>query len=383
MRYLILAAVAALSSAITTGSVAAQPDTGGEPGAVLSARALGGGELIPGAASGYRISYRTTGQNGEAVVSGGAIYLPGGAAPAGGRPVVSWAHGTSGMTQGCAPALNGGMADKFDETPQLATYLAHGYAVVASDYVGLGGPGVYEYLAGRAAGHAVLDIVRAGHAVNAELSESFVLAGHSIGGQSVLAAAGMSAGYAPELDLRGTLAYAPTSNVEELIALLSRPGVPVLPGLDGLHARLVMILAGLDHARPDLGLADYLSPHGHEVLAIARSGRDCLSSLESAVAGRSVGELFSTSLPEPVIAGLRDYLSVPITGYRGPVVLLQGGADTVQPVPTTVLLHQQLQAAGTDNRLVLVAPATHFTILRSADPDAQTFLADVLPTGER
>ncbi|MFF0611319.1 hypothetical protein ACFYUD_21925 [Nocardia tengchongensis] len=77
---------------------------------------------------------------------------------------------------------------------------------------------------------------------------------------------------------------------------------------------------------------------------------------------------------------LRDYLSVPTTGYRGPVVLLQGGADTIQPVPTTVLLHQQLQAAGTADQLVLVAPATHFTILRSADPEAEAFLARVLPT---
>lgn len=379
MRYLILVAIAALSSAAATGSAAAQPDTGGAPGAVVSSRPLNAGELISGAASGYRITYRTTGQNGEAEVSGGTIYVPEGATPADGRPVVSWAHGTSGMTAGCAPTINGGMADRFDETPQLSTYLAHGYVVAASDYIGLGGGGVYEYLAGRAAGQAVLDIVRAGHAVDAGLSESFVLAGHSIGGQSVLAAAGMSAGYAPELDLRGTLAYAPTSNVEDVIALLSRPGVPVLPGLDGLHARLVMILAGLDHARPDLGVTDYLSPHGHEVLAIARAGNDCLASLEAAVTGKSVGELFTTSLPESVISALRDYLSVPPTGYRGPVVLLQGGSDTVQPVPTTVLLQQQLQSAGTDSRLVLHAPATHFTILKFADPEAQAFLARVLP----
>ncbi|MGW4351112.1 lipase family protein [Nocardia sp. NPDC004582] len=379
MRYLMLAAIAALSSAAATGSAVAQPDTGGAPGAVVASRPLRGDELIPGAASGYRVTYRTTGQNGEAAVSGGTIYLPEGTAPADDRPVVSWAHGTSGMTAGCAPTINGGMADTFDETPQLSTYLAHGYVVAASDYIGLGGAGVYEYLAGRAAGHAVLDIVRAGHAVDAGLSESFVLAGHSIGGQSVLAAAGMSAGYAPELDLRGTLAYAPTSNVEDIIAALSRPGVPVLPGLDGLHARLVMILAGLDHARPELGVTDYLSPHGHEVLAIARAGNDCLASLEAAVAGRSVGELFTTSLPESVISALRDYLSVPATGYRGPVVLLQGGADTVQPVPTTVLLQQRLQSAGTDSQLVLRAPATHFTILKFADPEAQDFLNRVLP----
>ncbi|MFD7844407.1 hypothetical protein ACFV4K_15890 [Nocardia sp. NPDC059764] len=140
-----------------------------------------------------------------------------------------------------------------------------------------------------------------------------------------------------------------------------------------------MILAGLDHARPDLGVTDYLSPHGHEVLAIARAGHDCLASLEAAVTGKSVGQLFTIALPDSVISALRDYLSVPATGYRGPVVLLQGGSDTIQPVPTTVLLQQQLESAGTDSQLVLHAPATHFTILKFADSEAQDFLNRVLP----
>ncbi|WP_067814256.1 lipase family protein [Nocardia inohanensis] len=376
MRYLALAALIAVSSATTVGSVAAQPHT--EAGAIVSSHPLSGAELIAGAGGGYRIVYRTTGQNGDQQVSGGTVYLPAGTPPPGGWPLVSWAHGTSGMTEGCAPNLTGGMADKFDETPRMARYLADGYAVAASDYIGLGAPGDYEYLASRAAGHAVLDIVRAGHTLDAALSRSFVLAGHSIGGQSVLAAAQLLPEYAPELELRGTLAYAPTSNVEDVITTLGQPGVPALPGLDGLHARLVMILAGLDHARPDLRVTDYLSDRGRDLLAIARTGQDCLGALEAAVAGRPVGELFSAPL-SPLSAALRDYLTVPTTGHQRPVLLLQGASDTVQPVPTTVLLNQQLQQGGADSQLVLRASATHFTILEAAEPEARAFLDRVLP----
>ncbi len=35
------------------------------------------------------------------------IVIPGGAPPAAGFPVVTWAHGTTGLVQQCAPSLDG------------------------------------------------------------------------------------------------------------------------------------------------------------------------------------------------------------------------------------------------------------------------------------
>ncbi|MFD5179793.1 lipase family protein [Nocardia sp. NPDC058379] len=371
------AAVLALTSMTAAGRASAQPP---EPGSVVTARELTGGELIPGAARGYRLLYRTTGQHGEPQVSGATVLVPAGDPPEGGWPMVSWAHGTSGMTYGCAPNLDGGQADTFDETPQMSTYLDQGYAVAATDYIGLGGPGTYEYLAWRAAGHALLDAVRAGHTVDPRLSRSFVAAGHSIGGQAALAASRLWPDYAADLDLRGTVAYAPTSNIGEAIAALARPGTPALPGLDGLHARLVMILAGLDHARPDIGVADYLTPHGRHLLDVARAGEDCLGVLEAAVAGRPVGALFAAPLADPpLMTALADYLDPPTDGFRRPVLLLQGDADRVQPMPTTVLLQEQLRFAGADSRLVRHPSADHFAILVATAGETRSFVAGVLP----
>lgn len=277
--------------------------------------------------------------------------------------------------------LDGEMADGFNETPQLSSYLARGYAVEATDYIGLGAPGFYEYLAGRADGHAVLDIIRAGHMLDPALSESSVLAGHSIGGHSVLLAAELAPRYAPELDVRGALSYAPTSNVDGLITAVVGPGLPAMPFLDGLQVRVMMILAGLDHARPDLHAVDYLSPWGKQMLAIAKEGHNCMGAVEAAVAGQPLGKMYAKPLSDPALsAALHDYLSVPTTSYRTPVLLLQGASDTVQPMPTTLLLQQQLQQGGTDSRLRLYPSATHFTVLRQAASDEQAFLLRTLPS---
>ncbi|MFB8003691.1 lipase family protein [Nocardia sp. NPDC056000] len=379
MRGMALAALVAAATTVTPALAAAQPTAG--PGTIVRSEPLAESDLIPGAAHGYRVVYRTTGQNGEPQISGGSIFLPAGAAPPGGWKVVSWAHGTSGIAQGCAPNLTGGMADTFNERPELTHYLSQGYAVEATDYIGLGAPGFYSYLAGRADGHAVLDIVRAGHAVDPALSESYVLAGHSIGGHSALFAAHLSPTYAPELDLHGTVSYAPTSNVEQLIAALAQPGLPEVSVLDGFRTRLIMVLAGLDHTRPDLRLTDYLSPLGRHLVAIAQAEIDCKDSLEEAAAGQPIGEMFSRPLSDPAItAALIDYLAVPASDYHQPVLLLQGASDTLQPIPTTVALQQQLQQGGTDSRLQIYPSATHFTVLTQSAADTESFLATVLPT---
>jgi dienelactone hydrolase len=362
------------------GVSAADPVASSGPGTIVSSRSLEATELIPAAGEGYRLVYRTTSRDGEPATSGGNVYLPAGAAPPGGWRVVSWAHGTSGMAQGCAPNLLGGIADTHDETPQLTDLLAQGYAVVATDYIGLGAPGRYEYLSGRAEGHAVLDIVRAGRLVEPDLSDSYALAGHSIGGHAVLHAAQLSSSYAPELDLRGTAAFAPTSNYEQLISALSGPDLAV-PFPAGLQLRVLMILAGLDHAHPELGVADHLSERGKHVVAIAESGEDCLRPAEQALTGRPFSQLFTKPLSDPALtAALREYMAAPTTGYDRPLLLLQGGADTVQPIPTTVLLQQQLEQSGTDSRLLVYPAADHFTLLPHARHDTAAFLAHMLPS---
>ena len=169
----------------------------------------------PGAGDAFRILYRSTGLNGEPIAVSGAIFIPPGAAPQGGRNVIAWAHPTSGVVEACAPSL---MPDVAGMIWGLADMLAQGYVVVATDYPGLGVPGqIHPYLIGVSEGRAVLDSVRAARALpRTGASNRFAVWGHSQGGHASLYTGELAASYAPELKLVGVAAAAPATYLAEL-----------------------------------------------------------------------------------------------------------------------------------------------------------------------
>jgi pimeloyl-ACP methyl ester carboxylesterase len=168
----------------------------------------------PLGASAYRILYRSTGLNGEPVAVSGVAIVPADDA-ASDRPIVAWAHPTTGVVPRCAPSL--GML-VFQTMQGLREMVARGYVVVATDYPGLGTKGPHPYLVGVSEGRAVLDSVRAARLLpNNQAGKRFTVWGHSQGGQAALYAGILAADYAPELDLRGVAAAAPATDLETLL----------------------------------------------------------------------------------------------------------------------------------------------------------------------
>lgn len=168
-------------------------------------------------AQAWRILYLSEQSNGQKSVVSGIIIAPTGPVPDGGRPVVAWAHPTMGMNQTCAPSRK---TDPFSGMSWLQTMLANNWIIVATDYYGLGTPGVLPYLVGEIEAYDVINSVRA--AIRLEdtgAGNRYALWGHSQGGHAVLWAAQISDEYAPELQLVGTAAAAPAS---ELVALMSQ-----------------------------------------------------------------------------------------------------------------------------------------------------------------
>ncbi len=183
-----------------------------KPGAILNVWPLIGGSPDNGEA--FRILYQSTGLKGEPIEVSGAIYIPPGPAPAGGRPVIAYGHPTSGVVEKCAPSL---MPDNAGLIWGIKSMLAKGYIVVATDYPGLGTPGIHPYLIGVSEGRAVLDSVRAAIALpRSGASNRFVLWGHSQGGHAVLYAGELAKSYAPDLKLLGVAAAAPATYLIEL-----------------------------------------------------------------------------------------------------------------------------------------------------------------------
>ena len=78
-------------------------EAAGRPGSIIRVWPLEGGG--PGGGNAFRILYRSTNPSGEPIAVSGAIFIPPGAPPAGGRNVIAWAHPTSGVVEDCAPSL--------------------------------------------------------------------------------------------------------------------------------------------------------------------------------------------------------------------------------------------------------------------------------------
>src|ERR1700723_2304164 len=175
-------------------------------------------ELIDGAPLGattYRVLYRSTGLDNKPILVSGVVIVPPGDPPPGGRPIVAWAHPTSGVVPRCAPSL---AIFLFEQIQGLRSFVRDGYVVAATDYPGLGTPETHPYLVGESEARAVLDSVRVARSMpGAGGGNKFVVWGHSQGGHAALFTGILAKSYAPELDLLGVAAAAPATDLVTLM----------------------------------------------------------------------------------------------------------------------------------------------------------------------
>lgn len=340
------------------------------PGTVVGTGELPREWWIPGTARAYTTTYTTTGPGNAPALSTGAVYLPEGMPPPGGWPVVSWAHGTVGIGDRCAPSRN-------PKTERDSNYLSHwlrqGYAVVASDYVGLGTPGVHPYLDGRIAAHSVIDMVRAARAQSPELSRKWVVIGQSQGGHAAMFTARLATGYAPELDYRGAVGTGVPTNLD-LALPIAGPYIPELP-LRESAAYIAYALTGLRAGHPDLNLDDYLSPRGRELLNRAETA--CSGEMEELFESVTIGELFSRPLLDPAVQkAIRDTLTVPVSGYDRPLFIGQGIDDRTLPYPLTLKFAADLALNGV-NFTIRPYPHGHSETMADSLPDSTPFVRNL------
>lgn len=183
-----------------------------KPGRVFHVHPQIGG--APANAKAFRIIYRSTNLKGEPIAVSGTVIYPAGAAPKEGRDVIAWAHYTTGVSGRCAPTLLPSLSGTI---AGLEDMLARGYVVVATDYEGLGTPGVHAYLVGISEARSVIDSVRAARSLTgAHATNRFAVWGHSQGGHAALFTGEVAAEYAPELKLVALATAAPATDLVEL-----------------------------------------------------------------------------------------------------------------------------------------------------------------------
>jgi pimeloyl-ACP methyl ester carboxylesterase len=331
---------------------APQPLPGHAHGDLIWARRLTGVPVVPGAAKTMVVLYRSQEGGGRLAVTSGVVSIPKGRAPRGGWPVVTWAHGTTGIADQCAPSRDDGTGAVHPYNayvfPELTSWLKRGYAVVRTDYQGLGTAYDHEYLNGKAEGRNVLDMVRAARRLDPALSKATIIAGHSQGGHAALFAAALAPKYTPELKVRGTVAFAPASHLDEQIPLTTSITAPN-PSLDALVATIARGLYDA-YGRPqgggpdDFDPATVMTPTGIQLTSEATTL--CLPDLAAQAAGVAPAALFQPGADFTLIKRLLDRNDPSHLTIRTPVLIEQGTADTTVIPLFTDQLAQELKTNG-------------------------------------
>lgn len=348
-------------------------------GKLIWQRKVRSGKLLKAAAGTRRVLYSSRTLAGKRIAVSGTVSFPKGKPPAGGWPVITYAHGTTGIADKCAPSRNlfKGPALTYVNYvyPELNQWLRAGYAVLQTDYQGLGGPGIHPYLVGVPEGRSVLDIVRAARSFRffPKLSRKYLIAGHSQGGHAALWASGLAAKWTPELKLKGTVAYAPASHLKEqagLLQLLTTPSPA--SGLAGL------IFRGMSVDYPQVRPRQLLSEPALALYPETRT--QCIPYL---ITDQSLGGLAPASLIKPGV-NLNPLYAVlaeqnPAVKTAQPIFLAQGTADTtVLPVFTTQL-NGQLVALGDSVDFRTYPGADHSGVIPAAESDVMAFYSKRLP----
>jgi len=288
----------------------------------------------------WRVLYVSTAVDGTPIAVSGMVAAPAGPAPEGGRDVVSWAHGLTGLEDRCAPSRGFRFFghDFYELAPEI---VAAGYVGVATDYEGLGTPGVHPYLVGPSEGRGVLDIVKAAQQVeDTYANDRVVVWGLSQGGHAALFAGEIAPSWAPELEVLGVAATAPGGELDTVAM-----SAPLFPRLRFI---LWYIAMGFEAAYDELSMNDVFDPDTLGTIEGLVNDEACFEEFEAA--GRDFeGPVFMTNPVE--LSVWKDRLSESSPGYapiEAPVLVLQSEDDPTVPIVLTNVTVDRLCAIGSE-----------------------------------
>ncbi len=345
------------------------------PGTTIESVPLDPALSLTGAGPAYRVLYSTVDQHDQPAVSTGAVFLPPGPAPEGGFPVIAWAHGTVGLGDDCTPSA-------LPRSPRDDEYLSHwlnqGYAVVASDYAGLGTPGLMSYLNSVTTAHGVVDSVIAAHDMGLPLSPEWAIVGQSQGGGAAVASARWATEFSAGtgLDYRGVVATGTPANIDNFV----RQAGPALelPELGPVaNAYTAYILAAFREARPALDINSVLTAEG--LAAAERAETVCVRPLTDELADLNPAAFFSAPLSSiPGMAdALYEYMGTPSTGFDRPLFLGVGLRDRDVPPASTLAFYDQLVANNQNVTLRIYPEEDHSGTVLASMADSTPFLRSV------
>ncbi|AIY01556.1 hypothetical protein ART_1957 [Arthrobacter sp. PAMC 25486] len=341
-----------------------------EPGVLLKSEPFT--TLVPAGAKAWRIMYTTTLDEGQPTVATAVVLTS--LKPANGpRPVITWAHGTTGFARACAPS---NLSDPFwsGALPALDEIVTNGWVLVTTDYAGLGTEGTQPYLIGQGEARSVLDSVRAAKALDLEQDElemaaETVVWGHSQGGQAALWTGGLAPSYAPDVKISGVVAMAPAGDAIGLVGNM--------PNMAGGSLFASYVAAAYADTYPDVSFNDYITPAARTF--VRQMSTRCLSepgvlvSLISAIAIDKDKTIFAKD-PTSGPLGERLRENTPVLPIPHPLFIAQGDADPLV-IPSVQDAYVAARCeAGQELNYKKYAGKDHMSVVSPGSP----LLADLL-----
>lgn len=299
------------------GAITIPTEVPKEPGKLISFEEFD--TNVPRGASAWRILYTTTHDDGKPAVST-ALILAADDLPTGPRPVIAWAHGTTGIASRCAPSSNPAAAT-FASIPAFDQVLDNGWVIVATDYIGLGTPGPHPYLIGQGEGRSVLDSVRAAREISElSLSDKTVVWGHSQGGGAALWTGILAPSYAPEVDLLGVVGIAPATDLIGLVDNITSSPFGTLFA--------AYVIEAYSKTYSDVSFGAYVRP-GAQV-AMRKFAENCISDrqlLASIAQDAAFKQAVYAAKPTSGALGKRLRENIPDGRIGVPMLIAQGDGD--------------------------------------------------------
>lgn len=362
---------------------------------------------IPGADA-WKIAYISSDVNNQKTIATALVVAPQGNGQD--RPIIAWAHGTTGTAQNNGPSqvenpavplnqyfLIGGNSYTDYGLPAIEKFIRAGYVVVATDYQGLGGGGRHQYSVAVTNGRDVINSVRA---VSSEklggAGKSSVGLGWSQGGGAILGMASdrdyiaQKGTASDDIIFKGFVGLAPYDVAVEIgDMVIDQPTADkIIKDLSSSFSvnmlnfiHYVMLVWGTQAAFPDqLKLTDIFTDAGASALdeILSNKGVHVAADTINYNYGANYKSLLR-AIPKNTVAWVNAFknASVPPIGPIAPVIIYFGTNDTVVPIVMGKMYQVQMCGKGAQiQRVQLDGEQTHFSTPGAAEPLFVEWIAD-------
>lgn len=358
-------------------------------------------------ANAWKIAYVSSDVMGQKNLVTGIVVAP--TSATNNRPIMAWAHGTTGTAQTCGPSqvlnpaqplnqyflMNGNSWTDFG-IPALDIFIKAGYAVVATDYQGLGGGGKHQYTVSVTQAQDVINAIRAlTQLKDASAGNKAIIYGWSQGGGATITAAGLSDYLHTtntvnnNIELVGFVAMAPydvgigfpksIQTNQEATNFVKKLANSFSSNIfDFTH--YAQNLWGMTAAYPQLKLSDVLTPEGVRVVNEVMP-RKCMH-VASDTINFNYAKTYKKLLRQDIdhaLAWVKAYRDSSVSPIKpmAPVIIYWGTHDTtVPPVMGQLYYEQMCKLGGNITRVQLPGHQSHFTTPGSAEPFYVKWVAD-------